>query len=211
MINLLPPESRQSILYARRNRHLLHWASVLLLAIVAILVVVILGQLYISRSVASYTKQVEQSRQQLKIQKLEETQARVEDISSSVKLAVQVLSREVLFSKLIRQVGAAMPENTVLTNLQITKVQGGVDLNASSVDYNTATQIQVNLQDPANKIFEKADIVNITCHTPTASTNTTTTTNLRAKYPCEVTIRALFSKNNPFLFINDDSQAGDRQ
>lgn len=207
MINLLPTETKQAILYARRNRRLLHWTAALSLSIVGILVVVVFGQLYINRSIAAYTRQVDQAREQLKVQKLEETQARVEDITSSLKLALQVLSREVLFSKLIRQVGAAMPEDTVLTNLQITKVQGGVDLNASAADYNTATQIQVNLQDPANRIFEKADIVNITCNPQPASTTSNTTNNLKNKYPCEVTIRALFTKNNPFLFINDGTGA----
>lgn len=205
MINLLPPETKQTILYARRNRRLLHWAAGLSLSIVGILVVVLFGQLYINRSIASYTRRVDQAREQLKVQKLEETQSRVEDITSSLKLAVQVLSRQVLFSELIRQVGAAMPENTVLTNLQITQTQGGVDLNASAADYNTATQIQVNLQDPANRIFEKADIVNITCN-PRPAGATAPANDLKAKYPCEVTIRALFAKNNPFLFISKDER-----
>jgi hypothetical protein len=88
-----------------------------------------------------------------------------------------------------------MPAKTVLTNLQINKVQGGIDLSAQAVDYKTATQIQLNLQDPTNQIFAKADIISIAC-----SANGTGT--LNSKYPCLVQIRALFASNNPFLFIN---------
>jgi hypothetical protein len=85
-----------------------------------------------------------------------------------------------------------MPANANLTGLDINGVQGGLDITANAADYKTATQVQVNLSDPANKIFEKADIVDIKCD---GSAN--------ANYPCQVTIRALFAKNNPFLFINN--------
>lgn len=202
MINLLPPETKQNIVYARRNRHMLRWATAMFISIIAIGLITAGGQWHLNRTVAAYTKQVEQGREHLKVQKLEETQKRVEDITNSLKLVLQVLSREVLFSKLIRQVGAAMPENTILTNLQIAKVEGGLDLDAAAADYNTASQIQVNLNDPANKLFEKADIVSINCTSTTAQVQTN-------KYPCQVKIRALFTKNNPYLFINNTG--GSRQ
>ena len=87
--------------------------------------------------------------------------------------------------------GAAIPAKASLTGISISKLSGGIDLTAAASDYNTATQVQVNLQDPANKIFDKADIINIVC----SSTSTD------PQYPCTITIRAQFSKNNPFLFI----------
>ncbi len=195
MINLLPPETKKEIMYARRNTKLLRWSSAIMVVIVGIALIVGFGSLYLKKSTNSYTAQLADTQQQLKSQKLEETNKRVQEISNSLKLVTQVLSREVLFSKLIQQVGAAMPSNTVLTNLQINKLQGGLDLSAQAVDYKTATQIQINLQDPANKIFAKADILNIAC-----SANGTGT--LNSKYPCTVQIRALFNANNPFLFIN---------
>ncbi len=204
MVNLLPPATKQTIIYARRNRILRRWAITLVVAICGLAILVIFGQLYVNRSVQSYTVQVEQARQELTAQKPEETQKRVEDISSSLKLVLQVLSREVLFSKLIRQVGAAMPGDTVLTGLEISTVQGGIDLSASSIDYNTATQIQVNLQDPKNQIFEQADIISITCvNASDPATVPPGTTAIPDEYPCQVQIRALFAKDNPFLFINN--------
>lgn len=198
-INLLPPKTKQAIMYGRRNRHLWHWAIVLTLSIVGILAITILGRLYIQHSVTALEGQVNQTREQLKIQKLDETQARVETISNNLKLVIQVLSRQILFSELIQQIGASLPADTALTSFQINKVQGGIDLSAVAVDYQSATQIQVNLQDQANKLFDKADILNITCTTPVASTAVNQVP--ASKYPCQVQVRALFTANNPFLFI----------
>ncbi len=193
MINLLPPNVKQNITYARHNTKLLRWSFVLLFGIVGTAVIVLFGLFYINQSTKSYAAQVEKTQDELNAQKLPETQKQVEDISSNLKLVVQVLSREILFSKLIKQIGAAIPANASLTSLSIAKVSGGIDLTAIASDYNTATQVQINLQDPANKIFDKADIVNISC---------TSSATADPRYPCNVSIRAQFASNNPFLFIN---------
>ncbi|HSX43704.1 MAG TPA: hypothetical protein VLE69_00170 [Candidatus Saccharimonadales bacterium] len=193
MINLLPADVKQNISYARHNTKLLRWSFVLLISIAGAATIVLIGLFYINQSTKSYAAQVEKTKAELNAQKLPETQAKVEDISSSLKLVVQVLSREILFSKLIKQIGAAIPAKASLTGLSISKVSGGIDLTAVASDYNTATQIQVNLQDPTNQIFNKADIVNISCASNAVAD---------PRYPCNVTIRAQFASNNPFLFIN---------
>jgi len=199
MINLLPPDVKQNIAYARHNTKLLRWSVALLIGIAGVGIVVIFGLFYMHQSINAYATQRQRTQDELKVQKLDETQKQVEDLSSSLKLVVQVLSREVLFSQLLKQIGAAMPAKSSLTGLQISKTQGGIDLTAVAADYNTATQVQVNLQDPANKIFDKADITNITC----ASTSTAD-----PRYPCTINIRAQFAKNNPFLFINTTPASG---
>src|SRR3989344_1012864 len=188
MINLLPPEAKQSIAYARQNTKLLKWCVAIVLVTAGTGLVVAFGMLYMNRSINSYSAQVQKTQDELKAQHLEQTQKQVDDITGSLKLVVQVLSREVLFSKLFQQIGTAIPAKASLTDLKIGKVEGGIDLTAIAADYDTATQVQINLQDPANKIFDKADIVSITC-------NTASTTDPR--YPCTVNVRAQFAKNNP--------------
>lgn len=202
MINLLPPDIKDSVSYARRNTQLARWVGLIMISFAGVAVVVVFGLLYMNQSITSNHKQIADTREQLKAQKIDETQKQVEDISNSLKLVVQVLGKEVLFSKLLKQTGAAMPPNTVLMNLSINKLQGGIDLQAAARDYHAASQVQVNLQDPQNKIFSKADIVSISC---------TTTTNapagsMAALYPCSVNIRAQFAQNNPFLFINSGAK-----
>lgn len=190
MINLLPTDTKNRVAFARRNTVMRSWVIATLIGVAGIILVLAAGVWFINRSSASVQWQVNQNKEQLKAQKLDETQKRVAEISDSVKLASQVLSKQVLFSKLLTQVAAAMPAGASLQSLSINSTQGGIDLTAVATNYESATQVQVNLADPDNKLFDKADIVTVLCQTadkPTA-------------YPCQVTIRALFTKNNTFQY-----------
>jgi Tfp pilus assembly protein PilN len=191
MINLLPPETKQEMFYGRRNTILLHWIIACLLALVGVGLIIGAGFFYLQHSISNQTTSLEQSRQTLKAQKVDEAQAKLTEISSNTKLVLQVLSKEVLFSKLLTQLGASIPTNTMLEELQIDKVQGGLTLKAQATDINTATQLQLNLQDPSNKIFDKADLENISCVPPSPGT----------KYLCTVQLRAQFAKDNPYVYI----------
>jgi hypothetical protein len=192
MINLLPPDYKSDIVYARKNTALKNWVLLSCIGVIGIVLIIAAGHVFISRSTNTWQKQVTDTRAQLGAQKLDETQKQITDISDSIKLALAVLSREILFSKLLSQVGAAMPSGTKLQSLSINSTQGGIDLTAAATTYQTATQVQINLADPANKIFEKADIVNAACNDNTKDPT---------PYPCSVTIRALFAKDNAFQYV----------
>jgi Tfp pilus assembly protein PilN len=197
MINLLPPETKSSIHYARRNSVLLRWLIWLSAGIMGIVLVAAGGMVFLNQAVHENQVLVTNTQSQLKSQNLNGVTKQVSAITNNLKLMVTVLGKEVLFSELLRQVATAMPKGAVLTDLNITGVQGGINLEAATVDYNTATQIQVNLQDPNNKIFSKADIVSIQC--------TTGGTGIASVYPCKAEYRAQFVTNNPYLFINNTS------
>lgn len=196
MINLLPPAKKESYRYAARNTSLIKWIFAALISLAGVGVIATYGLLAMEQSINTYSNRVSQAQETLKKEKLSETEAKVKDISGSFKLVVSVLSKEVLFSKLLQQIATTMPPNVDLIDLNISQVQGGIDITAAASDYNTATQVQVNLSDPSNKIFSKADIVSITCDSK--STND-------PGHPCTVQLRALFvnAKDNPFLFINN--------
>lgn len=196
MINLIPPELRTSLKYARKNTMLRRWALSMALLLAVMVMTLFGGLIYLKQTSRTLAKQVEANKTQLQIQSQEKIQKNVEDLSSTLKLVVQVLSREVLFSKLLKQVGSVMPSGSILTSLSINQLSGGLDLQAKAVDYQTATQVQLNLQDTKSLLFEKVDIVNVQCQT-TASTDP-----VANKYPCTIQLRALFNKTNPFLFIS---------
>ena len=187
MINLLPPEVKRNYRYARLN-----------VVLIGLGVIGTYGLLIIHRSKTSYNDQISTIQTQLKKDKLDQTNQQVQDISSSLKLAVKVLSNEVLFSKLLQQVGAVMPNGSILTGLTITQLKGGIELTAQSTNYTTATQIQVNLADPQNQIFSKVDIESIQCGAGSSNTG---------NYPCRVQLRALFNAKNPFLFVNQGNKS----
>lgn len=198
MINLLPPEIKEEYIYGRRNITLRRYAITLGFGLIGTLCVVAAGLLVTQKSIDSSSTSIAQTQTDLKKQNIDGIKAQAQEITDNVKLAGNVLSREVLFSKLVTQIGAVTPKNIVLTNLSITQLGGAIDIKASATDINTATQLQVNLQDPANRIFTKADIQNISCTDPVIIGG--------KPYPCNISIRALFAKDNPFLFINKGKQ-----
>lgn len=197
MINLLPPDVKASYHYAHRNVGLVRWVIGCAFGLVGVVVISTAGLVYIHQSRQPLQQDIIHTEASLQAQKLDATQQQVQDISNSLKLAVQVLSKEVLFSKLLQQLATVTPPNTVLSDLTINQAQNTVTITALTTDYTAATQLQVNLSDPNNKIFSHADLVNIVCSSGTSSSSGD------ARYPCTATINALFTTNNPFLLMND--------
>lgn len=199
MINLLPSGLKNSLTYAHHNTKLVKIIIGLCIGIVGIIVIIIAGLFYMQQEVNSYKTSNKEAETALVQQKETETIARVQDISSSLKLAVNVLSQEILFSKLLRQVGSLMPPNTVLKDLRLTgTLEGGIELTTGAKDYNAATQIQVNLEQRPDSIFEKTDLVNIVCKNgPDAD----------PLYPCQANLTAVFSKDNDFTLLKPQGAA----
>lgn len=195
MINLLPSETKESYRFAHHNVRLMRWVIAFGVAIAGLAIISAAGVFYLSQISHSYDQEITDLNNTLKAQNLTETEQQTNEISSNLKLAVDVLSKQVLFSKLLSRLATIVPSNTNLTDFDISQEQTGIDITAETTDYQAATQLQVNLADPANKLFSKADIVNINCSTDAAEEG--------SRYPCKVTIRALFVKDNPFLFINN--------
>ena len=196
MINLLPPDSKKTFFYARRNTQLIRFVIGLTIGIVGLLVIIGASMLYLQQETKAYEEAVSTTKAELKKENEAQTVQRVQDISNSLKLVVSVLEQEVLFSKLLRQVGAVMPQGTVLEDLSLSnELSGALDLRAGAVDYRSASQVQVNLQDTKNSIFDRADIVNIKC-------SSSADADKPDPYPCEITLRALFSKNNNFMLLS---------
>lgn len=192
MINLLPPDLKDQYNYGRRNTALRRWVLAMGFGFAGVVILTFAGMFQMQNAIKQHENQVANTQGQLNAQNMEETRTHAKEITGSIKLATDVLSREILFSKLLTQIATVIPPNTSLTDLSIAQGQGGVEIKAVSADYTSATQLQINLKDPANKIFSKADIQSISCNSDSTD----------PKYPCAVTIRALFSDNNPYLFIN---------
>lgn len=191
MINLTPADYKEALRFARRNTIIRKWLLGVIGIIVLASITVLLGISYIRIEARQLARANEESQATLTSRDIDSTLDQVEGISNNLKLIIQVLSKQILFSELLKQTGAVMPNNSILSGIEISKVAGGIDLQAKAKDYTTATQVQVNLSDPSNKLFEKIDIVSINCDDQTDD-----------EYPCTIQMRALFKSNNQFLFIN---------
>ncbi|PID30334.1 hypothetical protein CSA80_02825 [Candidatus Saccharibacteria bacterium] len=188
MLNLLPPHIKQAYRYGRINRHFVRWIIVLLFSIFGVGAITVAGYLYLNESTKNYSTQVANTRRQLDAQNLKGVQNEVKDISNNLKLVVNVLSKQVLFSELLTQITTLMPNETNLTGLSISQTEGAIDITAAAKTYAAATQIHVNLSDKDNNVFSKADIVSVNCSGNSA-------------YPCTIAIRALFADNSSYMLI----------
>lgn len=192
MINLIPTDHKQSIAYARHNTKLVGWLIGIAVAVVGLAIVVGGGLFYINQDVQNYKQAIAESEANLKAENEEEALARVAEISGRLSLVVDVLSREVLFSKLLPYLGSLMPEGTSLESLSLSREQaGGIDLSIGAVNEFAASQALVNLKSDKNLLFTAADANAVTCE------NTAP-----AVYPCTVTIRAILVDENPFRLLN---------
>lgn len=196
MINLLPPDVKTSLTYARRNNLLIRYMVGMSFGIICVIIVVIGGWLYLQQETNAHKKSIANAEEILKRSDEDKTIARAGEISDSLKLVVEVLSQEVRFSELIPQIGSVMPSGTVLQDLTLdASLSGGIDLEVGAQSHIAGVQAQANLQDPRNRIFEKADIVSSTCQDDP-----------ELRYPCAIKMRALFAKDNTFTVT--DQQGG---
>lgn len=198
MINLLPNDYKLSLRYGRLNIRLGQWLGISTIIIAGVILILGLGWLYMDQQIKDLNRAITTTEDQLKIQNLEEVQKQADEISQNIRVINQVLGREIRFSSLIQEIGKVMPTGTVLNSLTLSeKVNGAVDLNASTKNSTAAAQIAINLSDPKNNIFAKVDIVNVNCSLE------------KKAYPCTATFRALFDQKTAERFIN--AAAGDSQ
>jgi hypothetical protein len=191
MINLLPPETKKTTTYARRNTQLVRACLAVVGVTIGALLIIGAGHFYLATTTSRYQQDVVNLQASLQSQDLEGTKKKIQDLSGSIKLVVQVLSKEILFSKLLRQAGSVMPNGSSLNTIEVSDDQKGIDISAGVRDYQVGTQVQINLADPDNKLFDKVDLVSVECNTVGTS-----------QYPCTATLRALFGDSSPYLFIN---------
>ncbi len=195
MINLLPSELKQSLAFAHHNTKLIKVIIGLGVGIIGIIIVVIGSLIYLQQETNIYKDSTAKAAITLEEQHEKETMGRVQDIGNSLKLVVDVLSQEILFSKLLRQVGSAMPPDTVLQDLKLSsELDGAIELQAGAKDYNSATQIQVNLEQGSDSVFAKADLIGVNCSSPTDGKSD--------PYPCKASLTAVFSKDSDFKLLD---------
>jgi len=192
MINLLPPDFQKSVNYARRNSILLQACLAVLAVMAGVLMLLGFGHFYIATTTVRYEKDISTLQTSLQEQNVDQIKGEIQDLSGSVNLVLKVLSKEILFSKLLQQAGSVMPKGSSLSSIEISDDQKGIDISAGVDNYQVGTQVQINLSDPNNKLFDKVDLVSVQCNTQSSGT-----------YPCSARLRALFSDNSPYLFINN--------
>lgn len=196
MINLLPPEAKEEALYGRRNRKLLFMSGGICVMILALAVLTVFGQFYLSSSKTQYAKSGQIVEKRIKEQKLEDSQKSLEALASNFKTASQLLGKQILFSKLFPKLAEIIPKGASVRQLSLDDKTTYLQFEISAPSRELANQGYINVADPKNGLFEKADLLDISCSEIAASGTTALTTD------CKATVKALFRSDSPFLLLN---------
>ena len=200
MIELLPNNIKQDRNYGRRNNVLLRWNIACLLAITGILIIGATGYFFINNATESAAASKVQTEESIADAKLSEVEAEYKEFSGNLKTVIQILSDQVLFSELLQQIGSVTPTGATLNSISLSDTDNALDLDFTTTAASIAPTIQVNLEDPTNELFDKADIIQVTCQAGNDG-----------KESCNVQLRALFKEDAKFLFLNSVSAQGAQQ
>lgn len=197
MINLLPPNVKQEIIFGRRNSVLSKWIIAVAIVIVGIAIMSLFGQFYIRQNVSSQQEVAKMTQDRLASQNFETTKKDLLALSNNVKTIVQILSKQLLFSKMLNTIGGILPIGTALSDMTLSTADSAIDLSISATDRGTATQAFVNINDPKNNFFSKADLLSIVCESNSAK-----------KYPCTAQVRVVLKNDSSFYFLNSVTTPG---
>lgn len=200
MINLLPPEVKQEITYGRRNNVLVRWIVAVIIVIAGIGFMTIFGLFYINQNVKSQQKVAKIAQQSIDNRNLEATKNELQSLSDKIKTIVQILNRQLLFSKMLTTIGGILPGGAVLSDINLTTSDLAIDLSLATIDRAAATQAFININDPKNNFFDKADLVSIICEGTGSK-----------KYPCTARIRVTLKNDSSFYFLNSVKTNGSIQ
>lgn len=192
MINLLPPDHKRALVYARRNIHLRKGVIGLGVGLLLLVVVTAGNYLILRQETNSYLNSTSALEQELESNNETATLSRMREISGTLNTVLGVLSQQILFADLFERLGSIMPGGVVLQGISLEgTATGGISLQVGAANQFAASQALANIQDPANQIFERADLESITCDYNTD----------RAPYFCDGTIQATFFKDSQFSFL----------
>lgn len=203
MINLLPENLKEEVIYGRRNRLLVRWLAAVSLVIFIVAAMTMFGQYYVNLNVKSLQSVAKVTQERIASQNLASIQKDVQSLSNNFTTVTQLLSKQLIFSKLITKIGSIIPNGAILSGITLSTSNSALDLNVIATDREAATQAFVNISDPKNGLFDKADLISVNCTVKTSTTTTTSAASASAsKYPCTAMMKVIIRNDSSFYFLN---------
>lgn len=204
MINLMPDYMREEVGFARRNYVLVKWLMAITVVIIGVGCMTVFGQYYIGRNAKTLEAAAEITQERISAQNLQATQTDIQSLSNNFTAVTQLLKRQLLFSRMFVKIGSIVPSGAILRDITLsTTTSAAIDLNVIAINRDAATQAFVNISDPANGLFDKADLLSVSCSTVSAESS-----DLTSKYPCSAMIKVVIKTDSSFYFLNSLSSSG---
>lgn len=187
MINLTPSDIKKDRNYRRNNLRYSRWIAQSILMLLILNVFMVAGYGLISARQNQLDEKKSSLSEEISNLKLGEVESKYASFVANVSTVTQILSKQILYSDLIKQIGSVTPTGATLNSVSISSKDNALDLNFKINSQDIAPIIQLNLEDEKNNLFSKADIVQLNC--PTTAT-------------CTTQLKAEYKKDFPYLFIN---------
>lgn len=160
MINLLPPKRLLSMRTARANTILRRYINLILIGVIVIFAA-LAAAFYFLSSRQQNVKTVLEDHQK-KVSALEPLQNEAQSLSVTVDTIASLLSRNIVFSEMLRSIGANMPPGAVLTGMQfsVETADAPLVISAEVEDEGKAAILRNNLV--ASGLFTSVEIKSIT-------------------------------------------------
>lgn len=146
MINLLPPADKRQIQAGRSNALLLRY-NILIIAAVAFLMAAI-GVVYVYLGNTKLSAEQVIKDNQAKVADFADTEKKANEFKSNLTVAKQILSKEVVYTKVILEISALLPKGVVLDSLNLDAKTFGtpVTLNAHAKTVDDAIALKTAFQ-----------------------------------------------------------------
>ena len=193
MINLLPPASKEEIIYGRRNRALVGWIGAFGVVMIGLALLTVVGTFYVKMQADSFESKVADSKQRIIDQNLEVAQKDAETFVNNLDTVVKLLKDQLLFSKIIKSTGSVLPNGVVLKEINYDSKESTMTLDVIGASEQDVTQAYINISGDGSKLFSKADLIQVQRSDEGGYT---------------ASIVVLINKDSEFFFLNDVNKAG---
>lgn len=159
MINLLPPDVKSSVRFAKINVVMLQYVIVIGVSIFGMVALMFYGRANLNSTQGDLEQAVAEDL--ARVATLEEVNTEANELSATVSTIGTLLNQEVKFSFVIQEIGSIMPSGAVLSAIAISQdTTKPLRISVNIVEAETAGVLQQNLIE--SDLFIGADILNVT-------------------------------------------------
>lgn len=197
MINLLPYDYKQELMYARKNYVLLKWLMALSIAVIFVLAISFGGAFVINneRAKAEALAKAESDAINNSADKTEFDNYK--KFKSDYDTVVKLLSKQLRYTKMIQDIGQLLPSGTRIDGIKLTPGTTSLTLSihGDSQDSLKNAFVKITSTTSQKQLFPKADIESITCSETASSKD------------CTASIKVLLSADSQYYYINSITKA----
>jgi Tfp pilus assembly protein PilN len=159
MINLLPPDTKDNLRFARLNVTMVEYSALILITALGLIGILFFGQSLASREERLLSDLTEDKRANLS--EYDDQLAEAKALDNRIDTIAALLEREIAFSELLPAIGSLVPSGTTINGLELDSEDGNsLIINGESASQTGPSVFRQNLAN-TDSLFSRADIVSI--------------------------------------------------